>query len=398
MKRVVFVNLHSNVFYVKTLLNYIYGLSVATKHRYLLDYLLSDPNIEICNFVNDRGCSLVAHPTGLLLRFTNLVSGLEHEFIMKKNGLKGRIKLIKNVTEIKNDDIVIAYIHSPNSLRQLEDIHAKKIVCTIHMYGMKYESDLLRAANPDVLFNEYNLQQNSEIFKKNFSWFKGKFYAHPFAYAARFKNNVPFNERENLAFSVGTITYKESKEYSDFYGTTCLQPSRKQILENKDALGDYLVCYNSEYMEDFKPIHVSNRIPKILRLPITIYNMRHTGNQKKYFSFDMVEMFNKYKMFICGEEVSGTPAVGFVEGMACGAAFIGNKTIGCYEDYGMKEGVHYIGYDGTLDNLKKVISFYQREENQETLRTIAKNGMLFAKENFEPRKIAERLFGILLNS
>ena len=75
-----------------------------------------------------------------------------------------------------------------------------------------------------------------------------------------------------------------------------------------------------------------------------------SGSVPSDFSFDMVAKFNEYKMCIVGEEITGVPGIGFVEGMVCGCAYIGLNN-GLYEQYGLKEGVHYIGYDGTLPDL-----------------------------------------------
>ena len=44
--RIVFVNLHGNEFLVKTLNKYIFKQSVAIKHKYFLDYLLSRPEVD----------------------------------------------------------------------------------------------------------------------------------------------------------------------------------------------------------------------------------------------------------------------------------------------------------------------------------------------------------------
>ena len=53
--RIVFVNLHGNEFLVKTLNKYIFKQSVAIKHKYFLDYLLSRDDVEVCSFINKRG-------------------------------------------------------------------------------------------------------------------------------------------------------------------------------------------------------------------------------------------------------------------------------------------------------------------------------------------------------
>ena len=50
--RIVFVNLHGNEFLVKTLNKFIFKQSVAIKHKYILDYLLSRDDVEVCSYIN----------------------------------------------------------------------------------------------------------------------------------------------------------------------------------------------------------------------------------------------------------------------------------------------------------------------------------------------------------
>ena len=52
MQRVVFVNLHCNAMLVKTMNKFIYKQSAALKHKYLLDYLLDNPEYEVCTYIN----------------------------------------------------------------------------------------------------------------------------------------------------------------------------------------------------------------------------------------------------------------------------------------------------------------------------------------------------------
>ena len=96
-------------------------------------------------------------------------------------------------------------------------------------------------------------------------------------------------------------------------------------------------------------------------------------------------------------ERKSSVCIGFVEGMACGCAYLG-QTVGYYEDYGMKAGVHYIGYDGTLDDLKAKISYYQQPEHQEELETIAKTGCEFVRSHFNGPVAAASLLNNLLNA
>lgn len=394
--RIVFVNLNTNGFYFKTTAAMLYGTSVATKHRFFLDYLLKESDVEVCNFVNNRGFSLYSKPLpNILSKFVNLFNKLDHLFVMKENHVVGSIKFIKSVGDIKKDDVVISYIHYPSSLSELENVNGLRAVCVMHSYGTDNEANELRKINPIVLFNEFDVTKHSKIFKKNCSWFNGDFFSFPFVFNERFKKLKSFKERENKAFSPGTIATYDFKEFVEVYGTNCLQVSRKQILDNRDKIEQYVACYNSERLEGYKPIKVPSYLPSFIKTIAHVYDMFHMGKQKKYFSFDMVERFNNFKMFICGEETTGSPAIGFVEGMACGSAFIGNCKIGCYEDYGMVEGIHYIGYDGSLKDLIRKIEYYQQEEHQEELEKIANAGHCFALENFNKDVVASRILDSL---
>ena len=279
----------------------------------------------------------------------------------------------------------------------MADINAFKVVSMIHFHGEQSDSDLIAKANPDVLFNESDLTKYSDIFKKYYSWFKGKSIVHAFVAAPRFERLKPFAERENRCFSTGTITYKQHPEFKEVYGDPCDQPTRKQILVNADELEQYVACYNSDYLEDTDMKKYLPEDSKFEHYRKVWYNMRHTGQQKKYFSFNMVEKFNDFKICLVGEEILGVPGIGFVEGMACGCAYIG-QNLGYYEDYGMQEGVHYIGYDGTLEDLKAKINYYQQPENQDELERIANAGYEFAQKYFRGDFVAKELLNKLVSA
>lgn len=91
-------------------------------------------------------------------------------------------------------------------------------------------------------------------------------------------------------------------------------------------------------------------------------------------------------MFVSPEEESGAASINFMEGMACGTAYIGRPSY--YTAYGMIPGVHFIGYDGTLDDLKEKIRYYQ--ERPELLAEIAAAGQEFVKKRFQPDLVARQ--------
>lgn len=390
MQRIIFVNLHANEFLVKTASKFIWKQSCAFKHKYFLEYLLNNSEVEVCNYINGDGFTLVRSFPKPIMWFLRKLRFAENRYVMRKNGItRKQIKVIKK-KDIRPDDIVIGYRHVPCSLTDMADIKAFKAISMIHFHGEQSDSDLIKNANPDVLFNECNLSLYSEIFKRYYAWYQGKFIVHPFVAAQRFKRVKPFAERESRCFSTGTITYKLHPEFLEVYGDPCDQPTRKQILANKDALETIVACYNSDYLEDTDMKKYLPEDSRWTHYKKVWYNARHTGHQKKYFSFDMVEKFNEFKMCLVGEEILGIPGIGFVEGMACGGAYIGQRS-GYYEDYGMKEGVHYIGYDGTLEDLKAKIAYYQQPEHQEELERIANASYDFAQKHFRGDIVAKDL-------
>lgn len=136
--RVVFVNLHGNEMLVKTMDKYIFKHSCAIKHKYLLDYLLQHQEYEICTYLNDRSFSLMHNGPEPVLRFLNLFKGLEHKIVMKKNHIdSSKITIIKRISDIKPDDIVILYRHHGEQLRHMDICHSFKVVSMIHFWGKK---------------------------------------------------------------------------------------------------------------------------------------------------------------------------------------------------------------------------------------------------------------------
>lgn len=389
--RVVFVNLHSDWMLVKTMSVKIFKQSAAIKHGYLLNYLLNNPEYEVCSYINDRGFSLMKNGNEALLKFLNKFKYIEHNSVLKENGInKKKITVIKNINDIKPDDIVIMYVAHKDNFIGMENADGFKVVSFLHFHGMSGEDQIIKDAHVNCLINESDLSKNSQIFK-NYYDLNQPWIVHPFVYGERFKPIKPFNERKNMAFATGTITYMDHKEFLDTYGDPCDQPSRKQIKDNPEFFKDTVYCTSSDYLED-QEAYVPTKwdsVP-VIGLIRKIYRRFHTGQQKKYFSFDMVEAFNDYKMCIVGEEIVGIPGIGGIEGMASGCAYIGLDSP-MYTDWGFVPGKHYITYDGTKEDLKRVIEYYQMDEHQEELEQIAKAGCEFVRENFVGEVVAKRL-------
>ena len=389
-KRIVFVNLHSDWMLVKSASVYVFKYSAAIKHGYLMKYLLEHPEYEICNYINDQGFSWVRGGNSALIKFLNLFRFAENRKTMKVNGINQKdITILKSTSEIRQDDLVVLYNVCADNYRGMDRVHAFKALSMLHFHGRAQENAIINEANVSCLFGEVNLEKNCELYQKYYNIDK-PWVVHPFVYAERFKSIKPFGERKNMAFATGTITYKEHDEFINTYGDSCDQPTRKQIKDNPEFFKDTIYCTSSDYLEDDPGKKINEKDIFPVKLYKKIYNRTHIGKQKKYYSFDMVEAFNNYKMCIVGEEILGIPGIGFVEGMACGCAYIGID-MPAYRDWGLIPGVHYITYDGTKEDLRRVIEYYQMEEHQEELEKIAKTGCEFVRTNFNGDAVAKKL-------
>lgn len=393
--RIVFVNLHVDASLVKTASKFIFKQSIATKHRYILDYLINNSDIEVCSYINKNGTSIASNLPKFLMKILISCRFLESRWVLKKNGLSGKIKILKKASDIRHDDIVFMHQLFAKKSPELGDINSFKAMSMLHFLGLKSNSDAIKTCKPQFIFCESNLKSHCKIFQKNYSWWDKDIYVHPFVPEARFKRIKPFEERKNLVFSTGTITYIKHPDFLNVYGDPCYQPIRRYILDHQEELKGKIDCYNSNYKEDAnKKMEAKRKDNKIVRLIKSGYSKLFASQQKSYYSFNMVEKFNEYKMCIIGEEVFNVPGIGFTEGMACGCAYIGQR--GLYEDYGMREGVHYIGYDGTIENLMEVINHYMSPENQEELKAIADNGYQFVTENFKGEVVAKKLINKMI--
>ncbi len=389
--RIVFVNLHGNEFLVKTLSKFIFKQSVAIKHKYFLDYLLTRDDVEICSYINQRGLSLSYTTRNRLLQSFRF---LEHRIAMKKNGIPlNKIKVLKSEDEIRHDDLLVLYqIYAP----QFDFANRPDAFMAVsQLHFTVGNAQAMQRLDPDLMFNESDMQKRFVGFNEYFEWFHKQYLVIPFVFAERFKVLKPYAQRQNKAVSVGTVTYPNY--IVKYYGHNCLQPARKQVYDHAQELKPWVDCFNSDYLEDTKLMEAKAGDNPVIKVFKRLYDKFFTGHQKKYYSFDMVEKFNDYKMCVVGEEITGLPGIGFVEGMASGCAYIG-QTVGYYEDYGMKEGVHYIGYDGTLDDLKAKISYYQQPEHQQELEAIATTGCEFVRSHFNSKAAAESLLNNLVDA
>jgi glycosyltransferase involved in cell wall biosynthesis len=368
---------HANIWFRNTVGRILKRKPLPNKYAPLLDYLL-DSQVELY-FASHLG--LPATLGGLLKRlrdgFELLLWCAVHHISLRKVGL------VFTAKSLAQKDVLFL-MHYGNFSYETErladsglclarslagvDIH-KVAHLTHYAYCASSGARNLAALGPALLLAENNLARNSPFFRLYFSQVAGAFHCLPYTPAARFQERKPFAHRINKMVVTGSITYKmKSPEFIDFYQVNELQPLRRKLYEQASAYAAEMDCMISD-----------------------LDASRLVGGkaQQDYYRQDIVDIYNAYTMFAVPEEVCDLPAIGFVEGMACGTAYLGQVNP-MYQDIGMLAGVHYIGYDGTVEDLMAQVAYYQQRPEQ--VARIAQAGSLFVREQFS----ASRVYGNLI--
>ena len=215
----------------------------------------------------------------------------------------------------------------------------------------------------------------------------------PYVFADRFQNKN--KERKNKLFAVGTLSTCKGnagyKLYREMFGTEWIQPMRKEIFDKAKDYPDEIDTYISYINEDKLVVQEND---SFLTKKYKKWKNKHSRfTQRKYESFDMVEKFNEYLYFACPEELVGMPGIGFVEGMACGTAYIGIDA-DYYRDLGLIPGKHYFAYDGTMKGLVDQIHYCM--EHVDEVKEVAAEGERFVRAHFNQSIVAKELFENLI--
>ena len=259
----------------------------------------------------------------------------------------------------------------------LSSLDIYKIVHLTHyLYWPSIGAHNLANSKPDLLVAENNLERNSAFFRRHFDKIRCEFYGLPYSPKTKFINRTAFAERKNKLVVTGSITYKlRDPQFISFFGTDELQPLRRKLFEKASHYADQMDCLVSDLnatRQAAMPLGPVDRIKE--RLAAYFGKM----NQKDYYKQDIVKIYNGYTMFAVPEEKCDLPAIGFVEGMACGAAYIGLDDP-MYRDIGMVPGVHYVAYDGSVEDLMHKVDKYQR--NRAELEKIAAAGQRLVSQH-----------------
>jgi len=349
---------HANIWYRNNLGRLLRRDPLPNKYAPLLDYLLASPELEL-SFVSRLDGSLWAR----------LTDALQLWVWRRLTGLHG-VSLAFTAARTQHSDVLFL-MHYGNLTNETESLAS---VCAavapalaplgirkvVHMTHYAYCVDTgaanLAALGPDLLVAESNLAAHSAFFRAHFAGVKAPFACLPYTAAARFQSMRPLAQRSNKLVVTGSITYKmQDPAFCSFFGTQELQPMRRDLFEAADRYTSEMDCLVS----DLNATRAVARPHKLGQLVAALRKMAGVRTQAGYYKRDIVDTYNSYTMFAVPEEVCGLPAIGFVEGMACGSAYVGVDGP-MYRDLGMLPGVHFIAYDGTVDDLMAQVRHHQQ--------------------------------------
>jgi hypothetical protein len=398
--RIVFYRPHESIWFKNPVRAILKRQFLPHKYEALLDYALAS-KAEVC-----FSTSLFRSPGRKgLIRL--LLEPLEILLWCSLNGIAlRRVRLLLSSRSLSAADVIIlmhygSFTHEEEKRAaagkalaiHLSASPARKIVHMTHYaYHPQIGADNLRELGPSVLVAENDLWSNSAFYRQYFGSVPGEFWQLPYIASKRFEKTTPFKVRTNKLVATGSITYKmRAAEFTAFFRTDELQPLRRELHRNASLYEREMDCLISDLN--------ASRTPS---KPVTsgwksVFKSLLTGPhpQADYYKRNIVSVYNEYTMFVVPEEVCNLPAIGFVEGMACGCAYFGLDDP-MYSDLGMKAGIHYVTYDGTVEDLMAKVRFYQLPDNVSLLERIAERGCDFVNERLRAESVysafVDRLF------
>lgn len=302
------------------------------------------------------------------------------------NNLKLRnIKVTSNIKKLSKNSFF--YANTRTVLKNNPALFLKETNC-IKIFNLSHfevETGLIaknaKEIGVDYFVFENNLSKNSDYFKHFFPFYKKDTIVLPHVYSQRFKNYINFDDRKNLCFASGRVILFDPEldsnytDFVNFFNVNYQHKLRFDIYQNRTKINGLINSYIS--LKD-----TSKKLD----------NQESARIKENYYKFNIVDMYNKHKMFVAPEGLNDTPPIGFVEGMSCGSALfaINNEM---YTDLGLVNDVHYVSYDGSLEDLISKIKYYQK--NNAKLKIIATNGHNFVIDHFNPKRVSQSFVNFL---
>ncbi len=389
--KVVLYRPHTTIWFKNPVRNIIRGNTLPTKYGVLLDYLSRHPGVKL--YLSTR----LSPEPGFRPFLRRLKERCELWAWCVLNRIPlARVGTLTSAAALDDKDVLFAMHYgnftaeTPEAALQGRELaqhlagHGifKVVHLTHYAYCPTVGAGNLGALKPDLLVAENDLARNSPFFNRYFGHLGVPFRCLPYTPAARFRQTRPFEGRVNKIVVTGSITFKmRNAEFNDYYRTEELQPMRRILFTEQHKYQDEMVCLVSD-------LNASRGAPTAPPARSLLSRLKrrlaYRHPQAGYYSTNIVDVYNAHTMFTVPEEICDLPAIGFVEGMMCGAAFFGLDTP-MYADLGLQAGRHFIAYDGTTEGLMERVRYYQQRPAE--LQAIAESGKRFVQEQLNSSKV-----------
>jgi len=352
------------------------------KYGYLIEAVLAEEGeVRLC--VDATSSAFV--PENIFGRLPwplrHLIAALELREWLRLNDLRGKVRVSREPDLSGQRALLFMSYKGATGLLAARRTALAQAPLPIAHLSHYFISTAAKAENLErfhqvVLAGDADFSANP-YFEHFFSWYEKPVIALPFTVAERFRSLRPWSERSPKALATGTfhdLTREEPRckyeDYMGFFGIPTYHPVRKLIFENADTLRGEIETHISPFRSSRPNTGRFGRLKAAFGV-----------SQKSYFAVDIVELYNRHRYAIVGEEATGAPALGAFEAMACGSVLIADPRF--YIGWDMKPGIHFVAHDGSLDSIRAAI----RNLNADPMaaQAIAEEGRAYIDRTFRPR-------------
>lgn len=276
-----------------------------------------------------------------------ILASIEFRLWKYINGLEFEVVRVQIPTEFC-DEVLVAFSYKAATgrfnLREVTFNHYRAVIfhLTHYFLATSEKAGHIRRISNAYLAGDSDITGNS-YFEKYFSWYKKPFLVLPFAVSKRFICKNDWLSRDARIVATGSFhdlrLEKPLRKYIDFMratGATTYHPVRLAIFQASEYLTPWVTSIISPYRKYGQ--NLRSRMFAHFRV-----------SQKEYFSIDIVDVYNQHRYAVVGEELTGFPALGALEAMACGCVLFAQADY--YRGLGFEPGIHFLHYDGSLAEL-----------------------------------------------